>query len=132
MCITSLIPPAAKDGKAGTVRSSKVAVDRVFFKRLGKILRILIPSVKSTEFAYIVVLTVLLFGEYCLIRSSCPSLHVCIARTILSVVIAEIAGRNAQFLVSRRWKEMLNVRNPLHLSLPLVMFLLRVCASLRS
>jgi len=81
----------SKEGKAGpTGRSSKVAVDRVFFKRLGKIVRILIPSIRSTEFAYIAVLTVLLF-----------------ARTILSVVIAEIAGSNAQFLVSRRWREML-------------------------
>lgn len=70
-------------------KDKKVAVDKVFFRRLGRILKIVIPSTVSKETFYIAILTCLLF-----------------ARTILSVVIAEIAGQNAQFLVSRRWNDM--------------------------
>ncbi|KYQ92710.1 ABC transporter D family protein [Tieghemostelium lacteum] len=64
-------------------------VDGVFFRRLGKIIRIVIPSLKSKEFMSLMYLTALL-----------------LARTMLSVTIAEIAGKNAQNLVARKWKEM--------------------------
>eukprot|EP01133_Synstelium_polycarpum_P013610 gene13610-16017_t len=67
----------------------KVTVDAVFFRRLAKIIRIIIPSVKSKEFLSLLFLTSLLF-----------------ARTMLSVSIAEIAGKNAQNLVARQWAEM--------------------------
>ncbi|GAM21533.1 hypothetical protein SAMD00019534_047080 [Acytostelium subglobosum LB1] len=70
-------------------KSQKVTVDAVFFKRLAKIIKIIIPSVRSKEFASLLFLTALLF-----------------ARTMLSVTIAEIAGKNAQNLVARRWREM--------------------------
>ncbi|EGC30265.1 ABC transporter D family protein [Dictyostelium purpureum] len=66
-------------------------VDAVFFRRLAKIIRICIPSLKSKEFLSLLYLTALLF-----------------ARTMLSVSIAEIAGKNAQNLVARKWTEMRN------------------------
>ncbi|KAF2072540.1 hypothetical protein CYY_006157 [Polysphondylium violaceum] len=64
-------------------------VDAVFFRRLAKIVKICIPSMRSKEFLSLLYLTALLF-----------------ARTMLSVSIAEIAGKNAQNLVARKWKEM--------------------------
>jgi len=70
-------------------KDKKVAVDLVFFRRLSKILKIVLPSAFCKETFYISILTCLLF-----------------ARTILSVIIAELAGQNAQFLVSRRWNDM--------------------------
>ena len=74
-------------GGSGSASSKhRVAVDAVFFKRLMKILRIVIPSAYSKETAYIVTLTLLLF-----------------ARTAFSIYIAELVGANAQNLVSRRW-----------------------------
>ncbi|KAM9953888.1 hypothetical protein ACTFIR_008993 [Dictyostelium discoideum] len=75
-----------KDKKRNVTR-----VDAVFFRRLAKIIRIVIPSLKSKEFLSLLYLTALLF-----------------ARTMLSVSIAEIAGKNAQNLVARKWKEMRN------------------------
>ncbi|EGG16527.1 ABC transporter D family protein [Cavenderia fasciculata] len=69
----------------------RVTVDAVFFRRLGKIIKIIIPSIRSKEFLSLMFLTSLL-----------------LARTMLSVSIAEIAGRNAQNLVARKWKEMRN------------------------
>mmetsp|Transcript_14929 Transcript_14929/g.20864 ORF Transcript_14929/g.20864 Transcript_14929/m.20864 type:complete len:700 (-) Transcript_14929:69-2168(-) len=67
---------------------AKYAVDRVFFKRLLKILKIIIPSIQSREFVHLMILTFLLF-----------------ARTILSIEIADVTGKNAQHLVQRKWKE---------------------------
>ncbi|EFA80627.1 ABC transporter D family protein [Heterostelium album PN500] len=77
--------------RSGDRKSTRVTVDAVFFKRLAKIIRIIIPSIRSKEFLSLMFLTVLL-----------------LARTMLSVSIAEIAGRNAQNLVARKWKEMRN------------------------
>lgn len=69
-----------------TPQKHKVAVNAIFFARLGKILRIVIPTVYSQEMGYIIILTVLLF-----------------ARTFFSIYIAELIGANAQSLVSRKW-----------------------------
>lgn len=67
----------------------RVAVDALFFARLRKILAIAVPSVWSTEFRYLVILTGLL-----------------VARTWFSIIIAELIGQNAQSMVSRRWNRM--------------------------
>lgn len=57
-----------------------------FFVRLRRILSICIPGWKSKEFGLVVVLSVLL-----------------IARTIFSIVIAELIGKNIMYLVSKEW-----------------------------
>jgi ATP-binding cassette subfamily D (ALD) protein 3 len=75
------------ENKKVTSHKSTVLVDRIFLKRLITILSICIPSWKATEIFSIIILTFLL-----------------ISRTMLSVYIAEIAGSNAQSLVSKNWK----------------------------
>ena len=75
------------DGKVA--QKHRVAVNALFFSRLRKILSIAVPSVYSTEFAYLTILTALLF-----------------ARTFFSIYIAELIGMNAQSLVSRKWYEL--------------------------
>jgi len=79
---------AAAEGKDG-VKKHRVAVDALFFARLGRILRICVPGLYTTEALYIAILTVLLF-----------------ARTAFSIYIAELVGSNAQSLVARRWGRM--------------------------
>jgi len=67
-----------------------IRVDKQFFERLLRILKIIIPSAQSKEFMYFIILTVLL-----------------LLRTYLTVEIAEILGTNAQFLVSRQYTKLL-------------------------
>lgn len=57
-------------------------MDKVFWMRLKHLLGIMIPSVKSVESFYLFVLTMLL-----------------LARTVLSIRVAEVMGSNAQSLV---------------------------------
>ena len=45
----------------GHRKKHAVAVNRIFFQRLWKILQIVIPSWYSTEMLYLVILTLLLF-----------------------------------------------------------------------
>lgn len=71
-------------------KKNKIRVDAQFFKRLTRIVKIVIPSAQSKEFAYFIILTVLL-----------------LLRTYLTVEIAEILGTNAQFLVSRQYHKLL-------------------------
>jgi ABC-type uncharacterized transport system fused permease/ATPase subunit len=70
-------------------KNDSVKVDMIFFKRLYKIIRIIIPKVASKEFQYFITLTVLL-----------------LFRTFLTVQIAEVLGRNAQYLVGRQYKKL--------------------------
>jgi len=72
-------------------KKQRVAVNRVFYDRLRKILEVAFPSWKSRETGCFLVLTTLL-----------------IVRTGLSIVIAEMLGRNAQHLVGRQWVAMVN------------------------
>jgi hypothetical protein len=65
-----------------------VAVDEVFFRRLKQIFKIIFPSLKSREFLHLAVLTVLL-----------------LARSMLSIKVADVTGKNAQYLVQRRWSD---------------------------
>lgn len=53
---TTKITPASK-------QNNKVKVDKLFFKRLGDILKIIVPSWKSTEALHLLVLTVLLYSR---------------------------------------------------------------------
>jgi ATP-binding cassette subfamily D (ALD) protein 3 len=62
-------------------KKPKVAVDRVFLRRLWKIFKIIFPSWRSVEALHLLTLTVLLFG-----------------RTLLSIQIADVTGKNAQVL----------------------------------
>eukprot|EP01126_Amoeba_proteus_P025979 TRINITY_DN2579_c0_g1_i1.p1 TRINITY_DN2579_c0_g1~~TRINITY_DN2579_c0_g1_i1.p1 ORF type:complete len:728 (+),score=116.45 TRINITY_DN2579_c0_g1_i1:75-2186(+) len=75
----------------GRATQKKVAVDMVFFGRLWKILHIAFPSYKSKETFYFIILSGLL-----------------LSRTALTIVIAEMLGRNAQYLVAREWDQMIN------------------------
>jgi len=72
-------------------RKAKVAVNWVFYERLKKILVVAFPSWKSKESFYFYLLTVFL-----------------LIRTGLSIIIAEMLGRNAQYLVAREWSLMVN------------------------
>jgi hypothetical protein len=71
-------------------KKKKINVDGVFLERLINILKIAIPGVYTKEFEYFIILTILLFS-----------------RTILTVQIAEILGTNAQFLVGRKYTDLL-------------------------
>ncbi len=53
---TTKITPATK-------QNNKVKVDKLFFKRLGDILKIIVPSWKSTEALHLIVLTILLYSR---------------------------------------------------------------------
>jgi hypothetical protein len=91
----SIAPSPSIDAALKSVASSSstlkptIRVDSVFFKRLLRILRIVIPSWYSKECAYLFILTLLLF-----------------ARTAFSIYIAELLGLNAQSMVTRRWGKM--------------------------
>ena len=74
------------DNKA---KRNSVAVNKLFFMRLLKILKIVIPSVTSAESLYVLILTILL-----------------ISRTMFSIYIAELVGVNAQSLVARNWNKL--------------------------
>lgn len=75
----------------GDDSKKKVAVDKVFFGRLKKIIKVAFPSWKSREAFNFFILS----GLLC-------------TRTVLSIIIAEMLGRNAQYLVSKNWGAMLN------------------------
>eukprot|EP01117_Protostelium_nocturnum_P003830 TRINITY_DN15096_c0_g1_i1.p1 TRINITY_DN15096_c0_g1~~TRINITY_DN15096_c0_g1_i1.p1 ORF type:complete len:720 (-),score=275.12 TRINITY_DN15096_c0_g1_i1:65-2224(-) len=79
---------ASETGSEVAKRGPRVAVNAVFFKRLLNILKICVPKFYSKETVYITILTILL-----------------VARTILSVMIAEITGANAEAMVSRDWNK---------------------------
>eukprot|EP01103_Thecamoeba_quadrilineata_P011048 TRINITY_DN2555_c0_g1_i1.p1 TRINITY_DN2555_c0_g1~~TRINITY_DN2555_c0_g1_i1.p1 ORF type:complete len:687 (-),score=137.29 TRINITY_DN2555_c0_g1_i1:23-2083(-) len=66
--------------------SKENLVNVVFFKRLIMILKIVVGP---KEALLVTILTLLLLG-----------------RTVLSVKIADVVGKNAQFLVARKWKQM--------------------------
>jgi len=74
-------PPAAAGGRG---KSGKVAVDAVFFGRLWKLLKIVMPGVLSPEFWLLVLHSGFL-----------------VARTWLSVVVANLDGRLVKNLVRR-------------------------------
>jgi len=67
--------------------STSVKVDRVFLRRLRRIIGIILPSVRSREMLHLVMLTALLFG-----------------RTVLSIKVADITGDNVQSIVERDWR----------------------------
>lgn len=53
---TTKITPATK-------QNNKVRVDKLFFKRLGEIVKIIVPSWRSSEALHLLVLTVLLYSR---------------------------------------------------------------------
>lgn len=65
-----------KDKEVLANSKPRVAVNAIFFQRLIKILKIVVPTVYSTEMVYLIILTGLL-----------------VARTMFSVVIAELVGK---------------------------------------
>eukprot|EP01095_Lingulamoeba_sp_RSL-Kostka_P002036 TRINITY_DN128_c0_g1_i1.p1 TRINITY_DN128_c0_g1~~TRINITY_DN128_c0_g1_i1.p1 ORF type:complete len:757 (-),score=284.55 TRINITY_DN128_c0_g1_i1:234-2504(-) len=67
-------------------KKKKRAKKQTFFTRLSQILKIIIPGWKSKEAYFIGILSLLL-----------------IARTIFSVIIAELIGKNVMHLVSKNW-----------------------------
>src|SRR6185312_15456891 len=91
------------DGKP-VARKAKVAVNLVFLHRLLAILKICVPSLRSKESFYILVLTALLICKLLIALFLISQFINNLARTILSVMIAEITGLNAETLVSRDWK----------------------------
>jgi ABC-type uncharacterized transport system fused permease/ATPase subunit len=92
-----LISPSGKRGQNSDLiitsrkkenSKPKVGVDFVFYERLKKILKIIFPSWRSQESLHLAILTLLL-----------------LARTILSIQVADVTGKNAQYLVQKRWKQ---------------------------
>jgi ABC-type uncharacterized transport system fused permease/ATPase subunit len=81
----------AKTGAKGVsnARAARVGVNAVFFRRLRRILQIILPGMMSKEATLLGVLTALLIG-----------------RTASSVAIARCVGRSAQYLVARQWDEL--------------------------
>lgn len=73
-----------KNSDSNECSSSSVAVDKKFFTRLLKILKICFPGVYCPETGLLLLLTFLLWS-----------------RTVLSIHLADITGKNAQFLVQR-------------------------------
>lgn len=71
-------------------KKKRPQVDALFFKRLWAILKIIMPGVKTKEFEYFVIFSILL-----------------VARTYLTVEIAELLGTNAQFMVAKQYKQLL-------------------------
>eukprot|EP01119_Soliformovum_irregulare_P011257 TRINITY_DN2810_c0_g1_i1.p1 TRINITY_DN2810_c0_g1~~TRINITY_DN2810_c0_g1_i1.p1 ORF type:complete len:702 (-),score=151.29 TRINITY_DN2810_c0_g1_i1:24-2129(-) len=69
------------------VAPKKHPVNSLFVKRLIRIIKIIVPSWRSTEFLHLILLAFLL-----------------LARSILSLQVAEITGRNASYLVQRKWE----------------------------
>jgi ATP-binding cassette subfamily D (ALD) protein 3 len=78
---TTKITPASK-------QNNKVRVGKLFFQRLGDILKIIVPSWKSAEALHLFILTILLYS-----------------RTILSIKVADITGKNAQYIVQKNLKD---------------------------
>jgi len=68
-------------------RSDRVNVDMEFFRRLRKIITIIVPGVQSPEFFYVVVLSGFL-----------------VVRTWFSLLIADLVGNNAEQLVNKNWE----------------------------
>ncbi|KAL1922656.1 uncharacterized protein VTP21DRAFT_10195 [Calcarisporiella thermophila] len=79
-----------KTGRRGRRKGSKVEVDMVFFKRLVRVLKIVIPGVRSKEFWLLIVHSGFL-----------------VLRTLLSVYVAALDGRIVSALVRVRGKEFL-------------------------
>eukprot|EP00899_Mesostigma_viride_P011608 jgi/Mesvir1/20448/Mv12345-RA.1 len=69
-----------------TLKRPKVAVDAVFFQRLGKILRVCVPHARSKEALLVAIQTALL-----------------ISRSILTERIAAVEGRCGTAVVSQNW-----------------------------
>lgn len=87
-----------KDSKKGSTkkhynvkRRDRVNIDAAFFRRLLKILKIIVPSASSPEAFYLVALSAML-----------------IARIWFSLMMATIIGRNARSIVSRDWAALFN------------------------
>jgi ATP-binding cassette, subfamily D (ALD), peroxisomal long-chain fatty acid import protein len=80
------VTAAAAEGAAARGKGGKVAVDAVFFRRLWKLLKIVIPGPLSPELWLLVLHSGFL-----------------VARTWLSVVVANLDGRLVKNLV-RRWQ----------------------------
>lgn len=74
--------------KIDQAKAKKVAVDRIFFERLQRILKIVIPGIKSKEFLLLITHTSFL-----------------IIRTFLSLYVAELDGRIVAGLVRGKGRD---------------------------
>jgi ABC-type uncharacterized transport system fused permease/ATPase subunit len=82
-------------------KQRKASVDLLFIKRLTLLLKLAIPSWKSAEFFHLVVLTALMLTRT-ILRQTKQFFHFLI---LLSIKIADITGKNARYLVERRWTD---------------------------
>lgn len=72
------------------VQGVKGHVDKEFFERIQKLLKIVIPSIRSKEVAHITTLTLLL-----------------VLRTLMSIWLAEVNGRVVRAIVNRSFPQFL-------------------------
>ena len=84
---------ASSSSNAG--KKSRGNVDRVFWQRLTKLSKIVLPSMKSREARYIYLLTALL-----------------IARTLMSIWLADVNGKVVKAIVNKSFPEFLKRVSP--------------------
>ena len=77
-------------GPSSASKKSRGNVDRIFWQRLSKLSKIVLPSMKSREARYIYLLTILL-----------------VARTLMSIWLADVNGKVVKAIVNKSFSEFL-------------------------
>ena len=77
-------------GKEGAKKKGRGNVDSIFWERLSKLVKIVLPDFTSKEARYIYLLTALL-----------------VVRTMLSIWLADVNGRVVKAIVNKSFKEFL-------------------------
>ena len=77
-------------GPSSASKKSRGNVDRIFWQRLTKLSKIVLPSMKSREARYIYLLTILL-----------------VARTLMSIWLADVNGKVVKAIVNKSFSEFL-------------------------
>ena len=77
-------------GSSNANKKSRGNVDKVFWQRLSRLTKIVLPSYKSREARYIYLLTILL-----------------VARTLMSIWLADVNGKVVKAIVNKSFSEFL-------------------------
>ena len=83
---------SSKNASSGSSanKKSRGNVDKIFWQRLSKLSKIVLPSMKSREARYIYLLTILL-----------------VARTLMSIWLADVNGKVVKAIVNKSFSEFL-------------------------